>query len=283
LKKKDLKPIERNNPMARKLKKRAKYIKLPIVKQIYNMYRKRDLFGIEVETDGITTQTGSPIPVNASLGTYEEQILHHKVIEHFLNKAGTIVLMDCPCRTSIGCEKHDISLGCIYLGKGAAEMDLPKFPGARLATKEEALEFERKAYEDGLIPHIGKFRGDAAHFGVVEYEHELMSICHCCSCCCVVALAKYGPSDYKKMIHRTEGVELKVDPDKCTGCGKCFKVCIYDGLRMKNDKTSIKQDNCMGCGRCERECPSKAISITIDYDRIDELLERFDSRVDISG
>jgi NAD-dependent dihydropyrimidine dehydrogenase PreA subunit len=169
------------------------------------------------------------------------------------------------------------------MGKGAAEMDLSKFPGARLASKEEALEFERKAYENGLIPHLGKFRGDAQHFGVVEFEHELMNICHCCSCCCIVALSKYGPDIYKQMIHRTEGVELKIDPDICTGCGKCFKVCIYDGLRMENDKTSIKQDNCMGCGRCERECPSEAISITIDYSRIDELIERFDSRVDISG
>jgi UDP-glucose 4-epimerase len=233
--------------------------------------------------DGIETQTGSPIPVNASLGEYEDQILHRKVTEHFINKAGTIVLMDCPCRTSNKCENHSIELGCIYLGKGAAEMDLTKFPGARLATKEEALEFERKAYENGLIPHLGKLRADAKAFRILEYEHEFMSICHCCSCCCEVAIMKYGPPEWKQIVNRTEGVELRVDPDKCTGCGSCFKVCIYGALRMENDITSIKQDTCMGCGRCERECPSKAISITIDYSRMDELFERFDSRVDISG
>jgi Fe-S-cluster-containing hydrogenase component 2 len=52
---------------------------------------------------------------------------------------------------------------------------------------------------------------------------------------------------------------------------------------MENDKAMINQENCMGCGRCEMTCPNKAISISIDdYSRIDELIARFESRVDIS-
>ena len=274
-KKTDLKPIEMSTPRANKIKTLYKLVKLPILKQIY----KRKAY-----PDGLETQTGSPIPVNVTVGTYEDQVLHYKVTEYFINKAGTIVLMDCPCRTANECKNHDIHLGCTYLGRGAAQMDLSKFPGARLATKEEALERERLAYEDGLVPHLGKFRGDAEHFGVEDFQDELMSICHCCSCCCIVSLAKYGPSDYKKMIHRMEGIEVSINPDKCVGCGTCFKVCIYDGLRMKNGKATIKQDNCMGCGRCEQICPTKAVSITIDeYGHIDELIQRFEERVDISG
>ncbi len=273
--KKNLKPIELDTERARKAKKRGKYYKLPIVKQIMRKHRY---------PNGMETQTGSPIPVNVSLGEYEDQILHYKVTEYFIKKAGTIVLMDCPCRINSDCKNHDVHLGCTYLGKGAAAMDLSKIPGARIATKEEALELERKAYENGLVPHIGKFRGDAAHFGVVEYENELQSICHCCSCCCIVALAKYGSSDYKKMIHRMEGVEVHIDQDKCTGCGKCFETCIYNGLKMKDNKTSIIQENCMGCGRCEMICPSKAVFVTIDdFSRIDELVARFEERTDITG
>ncbi|MHA2287955.1 MAG: DUF362 domain-containing protein [Promethearchaeota archaeon] len=275
MKKKNLKPNERHTPVAMKSKKLMKYIKLPILKQIY----KRKVY-----PNGIETQTGSPIPVNVTLGDYEDEILHYKVTEYFINKAGTIVLMDCPCRTTAGCENHDVHLGCTYLGAGAAAMDLSKFPGARRATKEEALEFERKAYENGLVPHLGKFRGDAAHFGVLEYENELQSICHCCSCCCIVAIAKYGPKEYKKMIHRMEGVEVNIDPEICTGCGLCFKTCIYNGLKMKNYKAEIIQDNCMGCGRCEMTCPNKAVSVTIDdFSRIDELVARFEERTDITG
>ena len=264
-----------DTPRARKVKKLGKIGKIPIIKQ---MVMKRQF------PDGIETQTGSPIPVNVSMGEYEDQILHYKVTEYFINKAGTIVLMDCPCRTANECKNHDVHLGCTYLGKGAANMDLSKFPGARIATKEEALELERKAFENGLVPHIGKYRGDAAHFGVLEYQNELQSICHCCSCCCIVSLVKYGPRDLRKMGRRMEGVEVHIDPEKCTGCGLCFKTCIYDGLRMKKDKASIKQENCLGCGRCEMTCPNKAVTVTIDdFSRIDELIARFEERTDISG
>ena len=271
----DLKPIEMNTPRANRIKKLAKIAKLPIIKQLV---RKR------MFPDGIENQAGVAIPVNLSLGTYEDQIVPRKVAEYFIEKAGTILLIDCPCRTANKCKNHDVHLGCTWMGKGASKVDRSKWPGARLATKEEALERERLAYENGLVPHIGKLRSDAVIYDVVEYEDEFMDICHCCSCCCVCSLAKYAPKDYFKMIKRIDGVEVKVDPDKCTGCGICFKVCIYDGLRMKEDKTSIKQENCLGCGRCERVCPNKAISITIDdYSRIDEVIVKFDSRVDISG
>ncbi len=276
MKKKELKPIEMDTKRARRLRKLSKLLKFPIFKQLYKKF---------AYPDGIETQTGTPIPVNVSLGTYEDQVLHYKVTEYFINKAGTIVLMDCPCRTANQCKNHSIELGCTYLGKGAAEMDLSKIPGGRLATKEEALERERLAYENGLVPHLGKFRGDAKYFGVVEYENELMSICHCCSCCCVVSLAKHLPSEIRrKLAKRLDGLEVRVDPDKCVGCGACFKVCIYDGLKMIRGKTMIQQENCLGCGRCEKACPTGAISITIDdYSGIDELITRFESRVDISG
>ncbi|MHA2051288.1 MAG: DUF362 domain-containing protein [Promethearchaeota archaeon] len=271
----DLKPIEMSTPWANKVKKKAKFGKLPIIKQ---KLRKK------MYPNGLESQTGSAIPVNLSVGTYEDQIVPRKVAEYFIEKAGTILLIDCPCRTVSKCENHDVSLGCTWMGRGASKVDRSKWPGARLATKEEALERERLAYENGLVPHIGKFRSDARIYNVLEYEDEFMDICHCCSCCCVMSLTKYGPSFIHKMIKRMEGVEVRVDRDKCNGCGTCFKVCIYGGLKMKKNKAMINDKNCKGCGRCENACPQKAITISIDdYSRIDELIARFESRVDISG
>ena len=274
-KKLDLKPIEMHTPRANKLKKLAKFGKLPIIKQIV---RKR------LYPDGLENQTGTPIPINVSLGTYEDQILPHIVTEYFINKAGTILIMDCPCRTANRCENHDVHLGCTWLGKGAGKIDLSKWPGAHIATKEEALDRERLAYNNGLVPHLGKFRSDAVLYKVLDYEDEFMSICHCCSCCCVVSLMKYGPSFIQETVKRMEGVEVRVINDTCIGCGECFKVCIYDGLKMKNNKAMIDQENCKGCGRCERVCSNGAISISIDdYSHIDELIARFEERVDISS
>lgn len=270
----DLKPIEIDTPRANRWRRFIKLARLPIFKQ---------LFRRSVYPDGLEKQTGTPIPINVSLN-YEDQILPYKVTEYFINKAGTIVLMNCPCRTANKCKNHDVTLGCTWLGRGASKIDRTKWPGARLATKEEALEHERLAYENGLVPHLGKLRTDAAIYDVLDHENEFMSICHCCPCCCIVSLAKYGPYEYSQVIKRMEGVEVRVDVEKCVGCGTCFKVCIYNGLEMKNDKATIDQENCKGCGRCERVCPNMAISISIDdYTHIDELIARFESRVDISN
>jgi NAD-dependent dihydropyrimidine dehydrogenase PreA subunit len=273
----DLKPIEMDTPRANQMREMLKLAKTsPKIKEKYLKHAYPE--GVE--------QTGTPIPVNVSLGEYEDQILPFIVTEYFIKKAGTILLMDCPCRRANKCENHDYHLGCTWMGEGVRHVDLSKWPvrNGRLATKEEALERERLAYENGLVPHLGKLRGDAVLYNVVDYEDQFMSICHCCSCCCVVSLMKYGPSEYKQVVKRMEGVEVRVDPDKCKGCGECFKVCIYDGLRMENDKAVINQENCMGCGRCEMTCQNKAVSISIDdYSRIDELIARFESRVDISG
>ncbi|TKJ22131.1 MAG: hypothetical protein CEE43_07900 [Promethearchaeota archaeon Loki_b32] len=271
----DLKPIEIDTPRANRWKKLAKFGKLPIIKQI----ARKPLY-----PDGLENQTASPIPVNLSLGTYEDQIVPRKLVEYFIKKAGTILLIDCPCRTANVCKNHDVHLGCTWMGRGASKVDRSKWPGARLATKEEALERERLAYENGLVPHLGKLRSDAKIYDVLDYEDEFMSICHCCSCCCVVSVMKYAPSFIQKTVKRMEGVEVRVNRDICVGCGTCFKVCIYDGLKMKKNKAMIDQENCKGCGRCERVCPNEAISISIDdYSHIDELIARFESRVDISG
>ena len=85
MKKKDLKPIEMDTPWANKAKKQLKLKKLPILRQRYKK---------EEYPDGFETQTATALPVNVTLGSMESEILHYKVTEHFINKAGAIVLMD---------------------------------------------------------------------------------------------------------------------------------------------------------------------------------------------
>ena len=77
------------------------------------------------------------------------------------------------------------------------------------------------------------------------------------------------------------------DPEKCVGCGECFKVCIYDGLKMVKGK-AVHTDNCIACGRCEQVCPNGAISTIFDDNTdidkvVDEIIERYEKIVDISG
>lgn len=102
---------------------------------------------------------GSYIPINQSLGTFENQVLPYKVFKHFIDKASNIIFRDCPCRVNFDCQDHDKSLGCMFMGDDTLEVVIPETKG-RIATKKEALERVRLAIDDGLIPLLGRARGN---------------------------------------------------------------------------------------------------------------------------
>lgn len=58
--------------------------------------------------------------------------------------------------------------------------------------------------------------------------------------------------------------KLKVNKDKCIGCGNCVAVCPKS-FELKVDKSIVKKEVIENIG-CEKEaeelCPTKAISIT---------------------
>lgn len=56
---------------------------------------------------------------------------------------------------------------------------------------------------------------------------------------------------------------LKVDDEKCTGCGSCLEVCPHEVLVMDSGLVKIRElDACMECGACSRNCPFDAVSVT---------------------
>jgi heterodisulfide reductase subunit A len=53
----------------------------------------------------------------------------------------------------------------------------------------------------------------------------------------------------------------KVDTDKCTGCGKCGKQCLFGAIRIEDKVAVIEQAMCRGCGNCINSCKFDAISV----------------------
>jgi heterodisulfide reductase subunit A len=54
----------------------------------------------------------------------------------------------------------------------------------------------------------------------------------------------------------------KVDLEKCTGCGKCSKQCLFGAIRIEDKVAAITEAACRGCGNCINSCEFDAISIS---------------------
>ncbi len=67
---------------------------------------------------------------------------------------------------------------------------------------------------------------------------------------------------------------VKIDEEKCTGCGQCISPCTQGAIKIINGKAKVISDElCDGLGHCIGVCPEGAISIeqrsTLEFKRSD--------------
>ncbi|MCD4846822.1 MAG: ATP-binding protein [Candidatus Aegiribacteria sp.] len=62
-------------------------------------------------------------------------------------------------------------------------------------------------------------------------------------------------------LQRETGVLVpEVDDDRCTYCGLCAEVCVWNAIAVAGSKTLVFRDMCHGCASCMLVCPENAIS-----------------------
>jgi len=66
----------------------------------------------------------------------------------------------------------------------------------------------------------------------------------------------------KPKITLTEWVNIpvpKVNEDRCSYCGKCAEICVYNAMAVVKERVLVFTGLCHGCGGCKLLCPEDAI------------------------
>jgi len=198
------------------------------------------------------------IPVRVDVERPESLILPSEVMEQLIRQSSfRFILHHCLCRSLEPCQRYPQQVGCLFMGAGAKEIN-PAL--GREASVEEALAHHRSALGLGLIPVVGKVRGDSLWLGVKRAD-QLLTVCHCCDCCCYFKIYRLLPQEVARSLQKLAGLEVRVG-EACDGCGVCVDRCFIKAMRIEEGK-AVAGQNCRGCGRCSVVCPRGAVKVSL--------------------
>ncbi|MDM8001696.1 MAG: 4Fe-4S binding protein [Bacteroidota bacterium] len=199
------------------------------------------------------------IPIEESVNeAYRTEFFDYEKATTLIEDTGKLAIGVCSCRNEnlhTGMKECDAPLDtCSFLGIGAEYAIRNNF--AREVTKSEMLDNLARSREYDLV------------FCAVNTRKNPMAICHCCRCCCnfLGGLIRYG---YSNSVISSNFIS-NVDAGRCTGCGRCAKVCPVNALSLisandpENDKRKAIQldaQKCIGCGICSAKCATTAIEM----------------------
>ena len=69
------------------------------------------------------------------------------------------------------------------------------------------------------------------------------------------------PKWVKKLAKKHLTKKVKIDKNRCRGCGKCVTHCPAEALKVVDKKAKLKQSKCIRCYCCQELCPFDAVQL----------------------
>jgi pyruvate formate lyase activating enzyme len=77
--------------------------------------------------------------------------------------------------------------------------------------------------------------------------------------------------------HNPEGIPshslVSYQPDRCIGCGHCFRTCPRHAHRMEGDRHLLDRSACVACGTCLEGCYARALELVGRQATVAEVLD----------
>ncbi len=188
------------------------------------------------------------------------QVVPIEDLERILEFANTIVRLPCICRKlTLGKEKRycyglSVSPGGGELSRIIAGLDHsiyegPDTSGFEVLSRAQALESFRDHEREGLCHTVWTFR-----------TPFIGGLCNCDRSDCI-AMKATVTHEFPVMF-RAE-YAATIDPEKCSGCRQCMKVCQFGAIAYSaaEKKSVVDARRCFGCGICRASCSREAVSL----------------------
>jgi ferredoxin len=188
------------------------------------------------------------------------QVLPLEDIEQIFGFVNSIVRLPCICRqVTVGREVrycYAISMG----PGGHTLLDLVRDVDGSFLSGPETSQFEQLSPAQALEAFADHEKEGLCHSVWTFMTPFVGGICNCDRSDCL-AMRATVTHDVKVMF-RAHYV-AQVDPDLCTGCRSCMRVCQFGAIayRAADKKAFVDQTACYGCGICRSVCPNDAISL----------------------
>jgi ferredoxin len=166
----------------------------------------------------------------------------HEQAQRLIDAAPRFWVSNCGCRegNKEGCKRSRIDV-CLFWN----EQDKGSGSGKREITRAEAQAIMTEAKNKWLVTR--PFRNEA--------RTATDGICFCCDDCC-----GYFAPDSTYACDKGEMIEETTMAD-CTHCGECEKVCHFHARKMQDGELKLDRDKCYGCGLCVPACPTECIRL----------------------